>query len=331
MSAARLIHILGILQEDTNAGTALTLHQIHDRLLRLHPEEHCSEQRVREDLSLLEALSEEGALAVRVESSAGAHNQRRYKAYHPHFGLNEARMVFDSISISRFLSPRQKRDLISQLEGYLSGQEVRQLRQRVQTRACLMQNEKLPQTLQVLYQALDSRRCLDFVYCKFDLDGRQKPVKRYRKILPLKVVWEQEHYYLVALNPEHPEQEQQRNYRVDRMTELSLSVPFWRKIPAVPLHYGQFDMFPARDKARVTFRLHRDLLDMAFETFGTGIRPVADEEKRGWVRFTAEAELSVGFARWVLGRADKIEVLGPPAVRARLRRLIETIYACYRD
>ena len=127
MSAARLIHILAILQQETNADKALTLHQIHDKLLLRHPEEQCSEQRVREDLSVLETLSEEGTLLVRVESSAGAHNQRRYKAYHSNFGLNEARMVFDSISISRFLSPRQKRELISQLEGYLSEQEVRRL------------------------------------------------------------------------------------------------------------------------------------------------------------------------------------------------------------
>ncbi len=331
MSAARLIYILGILQQETNVDKELTLHQIYDKLLLLHPEERCSEQRVREDLSVLEGLSEEGALSVRVESSARAHNQRCYKAYHPNFGLNEARMVFDSISISRFLSPGQKSELISQLEGYLSGQEVRQLRQRVQTRSCLMQNEKLPQTLQVLYQALDSHRCLDFAYCRFDLEGRQKPIKQYRKILPLKIVWEKEHYYLVALNPDHPEGEQQRNYRVDRMEKVLLSVPFWRKIPAVPLHYGQFDMFPAREKARVTFRLHRDLLDMAFETFGTGIRPVVDEEKSDWVRFTAEAELSIGFTRWVLGQAEKIEVLGPPAVRAHLGRLIKNLYDCYRD
>ena len=331
MSSARLIYILGILQQKTNAGKELTLHQIYDELLLLHPEESCSEQRVREDLSLLESLSEEGALAVKVESSAGAHNQRRYKAYHPDFGLNEARMVFDSISISHFLSPRQKRALISQLEGYLSDQEVRRLRQRVQARVCLMQNERLPQTLQMLYHALESHRCLDFDYYRFDLDGQQKRTNQYHRILPLKIVWEKEHYYLIALNPANPGGEQQRNYRVDRMGNLSLSVPFWRKVPAVPLQYGQFDMFPARKKAQVTFRLHRDLLDMAFETFGTGIRPVVDEEKPGWVRFTAESELSIGFERWVLGQAEKIEVLGPPSVRAHLRQLVGILYDHYRD
>lgn len=84
-SAARRIYTLGILQQKTNADKTMTLHQIYDKLLLLHPEEHCSEQRVREDLSVLEGLREEGALSVRVESSAGAHNRRRYKVYHRNF------------------------------------------------------------------------------------------------------------------------------------------------------------------------------------------------------------------------------------------------------
>ena len=220
--------------------------------------------------------------------------------------------------------------LISQLEGFLSLQEVRQLRQRVQVRDCLMQNKKLPQTLRLLYRALDVHRCLDFTYCKFDLKGHQQPVKHYSRILPLKVVWEQEHYYLIALNPAHPEMEQQRNYRVDRMVDLSMSEPFWRKVPCSALRYGQFDMFPAKERCRATFRLHRDLLDMAFETFGTNISPVIDTEKDDWVRFTAEVELSTGFTRWVLGQADKIEVLGPPIVRDRIQQQLLAICDYYR-
>lgn len=330
MSKARLIHVLSILQQGTNEHKTMTLREICEKLEQLYPEEQCSEQGVRRDLSLLESLSVEKALSVQIESESLAHNQRSYKAYHPKFGLNEARMIFDSISISRFLGSEQKKTLISQLEGFLSLQEVRQLRQRVQVRDCLMQNEKLPQTLRLLYCALDIRRCLDFTYCKFDLNGRQQPVKHYSRILPLKVVWEKEHYYLIALNPAHPEMEQQRNYRVDRMTNLAITGPFWRKVPSTALHYGQFDMFPAKERCRATFRLHRELLDMAFETFGTNIRPVKDAEKGDWVRFTAEVELSTGFARWVLGQADKIEVLGPPVVRDRIQQLLLTICDYYR-
>lgn len=102
MSKARLIHVLSILQQETNERRALTLHEIHDRLIQRYPDERCSEQGIRRDLSVLMELSDLRALSVRIDSQVLAHNQRSYKAYHPKFGLNEARMIFDSISISRF-------------------------------------------------------------------------------------------------------------------------------------------------------------------------------------------------------------------------------------
>lgn len=331
MGATRLLYILAILQQGTNQHKSMTVHDIYRKLMDDRLEKRCSEQRVRSDLGELELLSLEGVLPVKLEIEHGAHNQKRYKVYHPGFGLNEARMVFDSISISKFLSPKQKNELISQLEGFLSEKEVHQLKQRVQVKSCLMQNEQLPQTLQCLYQAMDEHRCLNFTYCKFDLKGHQQPVKHYRRIQPLQVIWEKEHYYLVALNPEHQEADQQRNYRVDRMARVTLDEPFWRKAASMPAHYGQFEMFSAQKICRVTFRVHRDLLDMAFETFGTGICPCEDPEKPDWVRFSAESELSAGFLRWVMGQADKIEVLGPPEVRAKVKNLLQTVSNYYRE
>ena len=239
-------------------------------------------------------------------------NKKRYKLYHPTFGLNEARMVFDSISISQFLSQSQKNSLISQLEGFLSHSEVQQLKQRVRVRPCLMQNEMLPQTLQVIYRAIDKRKCLCFDYTKFDLKGRQQIRKTYRHIRPIQVVWEQEHYYLVAINPEHAENDQQRNYRIDRMRNVAFDTGEWKQVNTLGFSYGQFDMFSSKEKRTVKFRVHQDLLDMVFETFGTHIICHPDDERQEWIVFSAEVELSGGFDRWVLRQTDKIEVLAPP-------------------
>ena len=296
-----------------------------------YPEEACSEQRVREDISILQALSEEKLMAFELTHETGPHNQRRYKLYHPTFGLNEARMVFDSISISQFLSQSQKNSLISQLEGFLSHSEVQQLKQRVRVRPCLMQNEMLPQTLQVIYRAIDERKCLCFDYTKFDLKGRQQIRKTYRHIRPIQVVWEQEHYYLVAINPEHAENDQQRNYRIDRMRNVVFDTGKWKRVNALGFSYGQFDMFSSKEKRTVKFRVHQDLLDMVFETFGTHIICHPDDERQEWIVFSAEVELSGGFDRWVLRQTDKIEVLAPPSVRNRIDQLLQNIIASYRE
>lgn len=329
MSSARILRLFAVLQEETDESRSMTLRELRDELARRFPEEDCSEQRLRADLSVLQTLCEEGELTFRLDCTAGAHNQKRYRLVHPQFGLNEARMVFDAISTGKFLSECQKNALISGLEGFLSRREVRALKHRVRVKPCLMQNEQLPQTLRCLYSAIAERRCLHFDYNRFDLDGRQHFYKHYQNIQPREIVWSQEHYYLVALNPAHAAGDQQRNYRVDRMSNVVPAGPFCLKTDGSPIDCGQFDMFPAKEKCRVTFRLHRDLLDMAFETFGTGISPRPDPDKNDWVRFCTEVELSTGFDRWVLGQADKLEVLDPPAVRGRIAALLNKINSYY--
>ena len=331
MSRARLLHVLSILATETNASCGLTLQEICQILFVQHPEESCSEQRVREDIAVLQTLSEEKFMAFEIKYETGPHNQRKYKLYHPTFGLNEARMVFDSISISQFLSQTQKNSLISQLEGFLSRSEVQQLKQRVRVRPCLMQDEMLPQTLQVIYRAIDERKCLHFDYSRFDITGRQQVRKTYRHIRPIQVVWEQEHYYLVAINPEHGEDDQQRNYRIDRMRNVTFDTGEWGQVKKLGFSYGQFDMFSAKEKQIVTFRVHQDLLDMVFETFGTNIICHPDNERQKWIVFSAEVELSGGFDRWVLRQIDKIEVLSPMSVRNHIYQLLQDIIASYRE
>lgn len=329
MSRVRLLHVLSILETETNSQRELTLQQIHRLLSERYPEEQCSEQRIREDISVLQTLSDEGAVLFRLEYRSGAHNQRYYKLYRPSFGLNEGRMVFDSVSISQFLSQNQKNQLISQLEGFLSRNEVRQLKNRVRTRPCLMQNELLPQTLQIIYQAIDEHQCLRFDYARFDLDGRQKIRKSYRHIRPIQVVWEQERYYLVTLNPEHEETNQRRTYRIDRIKNISPDTGEWKCDNTYQLSYGQFDMFSAEEKQVVTFRLHQDLLDMAFELFGTDIICRRDYDDPNWIIFSAEVELSTGFDRWVLRQTDKIEVLNPPSVRSHIQEILQKTLKSY--
>ena len=331
MSRARLLHVLSILETETNVSCGLTLQEICQILFKRHPEELCSEQRVRDDISTLQVISEENLMAFELKQESGPHNQQKYKLYHPAFGLNEARMVFDSISISQFLSPSQKDSLISQLEGFLSRSEVQQLKQRVQVRPSLMQNESLPQTLQVIYRAIDEQKCLYFDYSRFDITGQQQIIKTYRHIRPIQVVWEQEHYYLVAINPEHVENDQQRNYRIDRMRNVAFDTGEWKRVNKHGFSYGQFDMFSSKEKRTVTFRIHRDLLDMIFETFGTHIICHPDDTRPNWIIFVAEVELSGGFDRWVLRQTDKLEVLAPPSVRNHIYQLLQNIIASYRE
>ena len=109
-----------------------------------------------------------------------------------------------------------------------------------------MQNELLPQTLQVIYRVIDEQKCLYFDYSRFDITGQQQIIKLIGIFAQFKLYGEQEHYYLVAINPEHVENDQQRNYRIDRMRNVAFDTGEWKRINKFGFSYGQFDMFSSK-------------------------------------------------------------------------------------
>ena len=120
MSQSRLLHILSILGTETNERHSLSLQDVCQILFSRYPEDRCSPQRVRNDIATLQAVSDEGIMSFHLEQESTWRNKKQYRLYHPSFGLNEARIVFDSISISPLLSQSQKNAILSSLEGFLS-------------------------------------------------------------------------------------------------------------------------------------------------------------------------------------------------------------------
>lgn len=86
----------------------LPIREIQSELAAQYPEMELTDYQIRMAIGELAALSEEQSWDLRLEITRSAHNQHHYKLYRPRFGLNEARMLFDSISINRFLSSAQK-------------------------------------------------------------------------------------------------------------------------------------------------------------------------------------------------------------------------------
>ena len=115
------------------------------------------------------------------------------------------------------------------------------------------------------------------------------------------------------------------------MRNVTFDTGEWKQVNKLGFSYGQFDMFSSKEKRTVRFRVHRDLLDMIFETFGTHIICHPDDTRPNWIIFVAEVELSGGFDRWVLRQTDKLEVLAPPSVRSRIYQLLQNIIASYRE
>lgn len=327
MSQARILYLLKLLSEETDQDTGITLHQIKNRLCEQATDRVWDEQRLRADLSFIQWLCDKGEMPFRLEQTTGPHNEYRYRLYRPKFGLNEARLVFDSISTSQFLSDLQKRELLSQMEGFLSKREIRSLKQRVQSRSVSMTSTDLPQKLKTIYTAIEQHRCLQCDYFKYGVDGKKRLDKQYRELRPIQVIFANGHYYLSAINPSGGNRSEHK-YRIDRMERIKEDRGIWLPIKQGDLSYGQFDMFGREQLMVVRLRIHRTLMDMAVEVLGPGALFCADEDP-DWSRVTAEVEISDGFYRWVLRQAGKLEVLAPEEIRQNVREKLQAMLENY--
>lgn len=331
MSALHLFYLLKILKEETDYKHTLTLQDIQDKLNNRHPDYSMKETGVRNNLQILQQLCDTHILPFKFDIQPGFHNQFRYRLIRPKFGLNEARLAFDSISASPFLSSSQKQDLLTQMEALLSHYDMRRLRNRLQTRSCLLSVSQLPETLDKLYQAIDDNYLVSFDYCKFDLHGNRILTKHYSNIQPLRIVWADERHYLQALNPEHSIDDQQRCYRADRMQNVQVMLQKGIPYDMTKLRFGQFDMFSYDKTARVTFRIQSNLWDMVYEKFQDNLTATEDPDVPGCIRFDTKVELSKGFYRWVLQQGPELEVLAPAAVREEVKHYLQKSLSLYQN
>lgn len=331
MKSERIFYLTKILKEETDANHSLTLNEILDKLNNRYPELRAKENAIRSDLSLLQYLCDTQVLPFSFTQQIGFHNQFHYSLTLPKFGLTEARLVSDSVSASAFLSEKQKKELLEPLGMVLSHYEVRQLRQRLQTRLCLQPAPHLPENLSKLYQSIEENHLVSFDYYKFDLQGHPQKQKHYTQIQPVRVVWSDARHYLYALNWEHAPNNQQRCYRVDRMQNLAVLEEKGHPFDMEQLHFGQFDIFSYEKTQRVWFRIDRDLWDMVLERFHRNITAREDPERPGKICFDTTVALSKGFYRWVLKQGPRIEVLAPASVRAEVRRQLEDALKQYSD
>lgn len=331
MKLLHLFSLLKILKEETDSAHALTLQDIQDKLNNRHPDYTIKETGVRNNIQSLQQLCDMHILPFELDVCSGSHNQFSYRLIRPKFGLNEARLAFDSISASPFLSSFQKKDLLTQMEILLSNYDMCRLRNRLQTRPCLLPSSQLPETLEKLYQAIDDNHLVSFDYYKFDLRGNRILTKHYTNIQPLRIVWADERHYLQALNPEHSVEDQQRCYRADRMQNVQILLQKGTSYDVSDLRFGQFDMFSYEQTVRVTFRIQPNLWDMVYEKFQGQLTAAEDPDVPGYIRFDTKVELSKGFYRWVLQQGSELEVLAPAAVREQVQSYLQKALSLYQN
>ena len=318
MDQERIIYILDFLSRYTDENKAVTIKEIQDHLANVCNLSRVNDVTIRRDL---DRLTNAGNHIVKYSRE---HNTAYYALIDKGFSFNEIRFIVDSISINKFLTSKQKQQLIKKFEGMCSDDEIRQLISRITLNEKCSPSLDLLENLDLIHRLIAEHRKIDFEYGKYDTDKEIKYYKKKRDLLPVRVVYFNERIYLKCYNQAD---ERWRIYRVDRMKSIVGGDVLHTRLPKEKKSEGfMTDMFEPEYFALIKLRVKRYLLDDMVEHFGeyASISPYSETDES--VTLTVHVGVNQRFYLWAMSYGNAVEVLSPEKVResflAEVRKML---------
>ena len=323
MDNERIVYILEFLKRSSDDRRGVTVSEIQRYLAENANLRNVSPITIRRDIDRLSNMGHD------IRRTAGAHNTSYYSLQGRGFSFNEIRFIVDSISMNKFLSIYQKQRLIKKFEGMCSDSQIRQLVSRISLNTNVKPSLDLLDNLDKIHKLIAEHRRIDFRYGRFNTQKQMIYYDKRRQMLPIRVVYFNERFYLRCFNEQNSEF---RTYRIDRMNNIR-GGQVTRVKPPDDKKYDGFvaDMFPAERFDTVTFRVKRYLLDEMLEQFGEIASVRDDFDDPGNVIIRVKCGINRQFCLWVLHYGEGIEIVSPDIVRDAFADIVKNIMKLYSD
>ena len=314
----RILHIVRILEEETDDQHSLTVGEILDRL---EAEGILSDRKsVYDDLTCLE---EAGYDLERRRGRGGgvALLSRR-------FDTAELKLLIDMVQSSAFITETKSKALSEKLTALASRHESMALHRHVHIAGRVKtENEKILYCVDLLNEAITKERQVRFRYVERGGDGKKYYHRggAYYQLSPWELQISDGKYYLIAYDSGHDEF---RHFRVDKMEEAEiLDLPRDGKRMMDALELGDyatevFEMFGGKPEL-VTLGVPESLTGVIYDRFGsdTRMRKVGE----GLYECSVRVVPSERFFGWLAGFGGDLTLVGPDTVREQYRQMLEKV------
>ncbi len=318
----KLLYLMRMLEEETDAEQGLTMSQI---LERLEAQGITAERKgIYRDI---EALREFG-LDVRTYQRAPVENalERRDFAFH------ELLLLVDAVQSSRFLTQRKSDALVEAVKRLASARQCALLDKRLHVEGRIkMQNESVFHSVDRIQEAIAQKRQIPFVYFKYDA-AKEKVLQhggeRYVET-PVQLVYAEGYYYLVVFNEKHDDF---ATYRVDRMDRIKITdAPAVKNeriatFDAQELEGRAFGMYSGESVA-ATLLVSGEAMGAIIDRFGKDVESLPAGE--GWARVYATVMKSPVLFGWLAQFGDRVHIEKPASLAAEYRDYLAGIVASY--
>lgn len=314
----KLVYLMRMLEEETDEERGLSMPQIIERLEALGIT--AERKSIYRDLAVLR----ETGVDIRKLPTRPV----EYALVKSELGLDDVMMLIDIVQSSRFITERKSNKLVKSLKGLVSERERKLLDKRVHVSGRVKsQNESVFHNVDVIHEALQRRRKIEFLYFSYGTDLKRTARhegKRY-ELTPVKVVYAEGNYYLAAYDDA---EEKVKTFRIDRMELLQVGdAPATRCAAIANYEYEDFahQSFGMFHGEPVCATLHVDapLMDAIVDRFGREV----DVVRRGasYADVRVNVRKSPQFFGWVAGLNGGVTIKAPKKLEAEYREWLRSL------
>jgi predicted DNA-binding transcriptional regulator YafY len=252
------------------------------------------------------------------------------------FELPEIYLLTDAVQAASFITVKKTRDLVKRLDSLLSEGERRQREKGLYIdNGHKCENEEIFYNIDILSRAINENKkiCLTYTVRKISKDRKIINENREYKISPYALIWQNEHYYLVANNEKY---DNLMHIRLDRARKINITKENARHFSEVSIYKDKFDVADYAAKSfqmysgkstKIELKCKEEILEQVVDRFSDKIfiRNLED----GWFTFSTNVNLSAGLVNWIMQFADSIVVKSPVELTDMLKARTEAIRSMY--
>lgn len=314
----KLLYLKDIFLKHTNETDSLTRNQITDMLSDLGISE--GRKAFSEDI---EALQNYG-MDIRATSGRTA----SYQLMTRDFEFAELKLLADVVSSAKLLSESQSGALLKKLSTLCSEKEAAQLKRTVYVsgRSRQNSNKAVLYNVDTIQRAISTtpKKKISFRYFEYDIHKNKKYRDKARICTPYALVWDNDHYYLVAWNDHRSTYS---NFRVDRMDNVEILDEPARKIDHdfnleeyILTHISMF----SGEESNVVLRCDKSLVNAVLDRFGMGVRLVPASDGETFTVYTSVVAKEPFFG-WVFQFGGKAEIVEPEQIRSEYLSMLDKV------
>lgn len=328
-TGVRLLVLKEIFLRETDEDNQLSIKKLVEKLQIEIPGCTANEKKVKEYIEILKATGFE------IIDNTEKYGKKIYSHQDRLFEKYQLRLLIDPILSARFITEEEKRNIVSNVKKLTSSHVAKSLPDPIVYQQSINQDYNLIKLhIDKIHDAIFESKLIKFQYGDFNIEKEFQLRKggEHYQIKPLALIWESDFYYLIGEDTKYSEEDNPRNYRLDRMRDVVITENKFVKNRRDISSYVQqsFHMFGGQDEwMTLQFQLNRVALNGVIDKFGVDADIRKGEDNTFILK--AKAKLSEGLKGWILGWGRHVKVLSPPSLVEDMKQELEKMMRAYEE